>query len=383
MKLFMLRLTWIAVIIGTLLINTLHTKAAFASALFILSGIFCFYFLMPVVKIPLINFILILLLISLSSFISTDHAYWLPLIGFMMVEATILLKGKHYFIFCITSIVVSIMFSFVNNLSIYDLLLMATIFVVCYLLYQFKENAQLKASIYDELLMEYRLLKRMSVEQEQLVRAEERTKIARDIHDSVGHKLTSLLMQLEVISIQNSMDSIGEAKQLARESLEETRYAVRQLKSAETTGIQSVIQLIRKLEMESRLHIRFTLEKGVLSLPLSNKQSVVIYRVLQESLTNAMKYSHSKEVEVILGVNSLQHLQFEVKNKLISNNPIIQGFGLSNMEDRLREIGGELSILRTDQHFILRGTFPIKKDKNTAESIDDGVKRNDSSNFTG
>ena len=40
----------------------------------------------------------------------------------------------------------------------------------------------------------------MSVEQEQFARSEERTKIARDMHDSVGHKLTALLMQLEMMS---------------------------------------------------------------------------------------------------------------------------------------------------------------------------------------
>ncbi|MFC7684695.1 sensor histidine kinase [Ureibacillus sp. GCM10028918] len=310
-----------------------------------------------------------------------NHSYWLPLVGFMIVEGIFLLKGRHFYVFFFSSIAVCMIFGLVNNLPIYVFLLMATVFVVSYLLYQYMENAQSKGLIYDQLLTEYRHLKRMSVEQEQLVRAEERTKIARDIHDSVGHKLTSLLMQLEVISIQNETDSIQEAKQLARESLEETRYAVRQLKSVETTGIQSVIQLIRKLEMESRLHIRFTLEKGVLSLPLSNIQSIVLYRVLQESLTNAMKYSHSKEVEVIVGVNSLQNLQFEVKNKIISEDPIIQGFGLSNMEGRLKEIGGELKILRTNDQFILKGTFPMKAYKNTAMHGAKGVIENDGSNI--
>lgn len=381
MKLFLFRFTCIAVVMGTLLIHTFPAKDAFTSTLFFITGIFCLYFLMPIVHKPLINFLLILLLIMLSSFIQVNHSYWLPLAGLIILEGTFVLKGKSYYIFCIASIIVCTGYGILNNLPIYIFLLMATIIVVCFILYRYIEDAQSKRQLYDQLLTEYRLLKRMSVEQEQLVRAEERTKIARDIHDSVGHKLTSLLMQLEVMSIQNKTDSIQEAKQLARESLEETRYAVRQLKSAETTGIQSVIQLIRKLEMESRLHIRFTLEKGVLSLPLSNKQSIVIYRVLQESLTNAMKYSHSKEVEVVLGVNSLQNVQFAVKNKMMTDKPIIKGFGLNNMEERLKEIGGELTIVRTEQHFILRGSFPMKKYKHTAESVDEGETENDGSDI--
>lgn len=366
--------------IGTLLIHTFQTKESFTITLFSITGIFCLYFLMPIVHNPLINFFLIHLLILLSSATSNNFLYWLPLVGFITVEGSFLLKGKRYYIFYTVSIIVGIIYFILNDLPISIFLLMATIFTLCFILYQYLENAQSKGLLYDQLLMEYRLLKRMSVEQEQLVRAEERTKIARDMHDSVGHKLTSLLMQLEVISIQNKTEGIQVAKQLARESLEETRYAVRQLKSPETTGIQSVIQLIRKLEMESRLHIRFTLEKGVLSLPLSNKQSVVLYRVLQESLTNAMKYSHSKDVEVILGVNSLQNVQFEVKNKLITDKPIIQGFGLSNMEERLKEIGGRLTILRTEQHFILKGTFPMKEFKNL--HAEGGEQKNDSSNIT-
>lgn len=139
---------------------------------------------------------------------------------------------------------------------------MISIIVCCVFLHRYLSEVELKNTLYEQLLSQFRKIKRDSVEQEELVRAEERTKIARDMHDSVGHKLTSLLMQLEMLSIQNNSESLSELKQLARESLEETRFAVRQLKSTETTGIQSVIQLIRKLEMESHLHIRFTIEKG-------------------------------------------------------------------------------------------------------------------------
>lgn len=54
----------------------------------------------------------------------------------------------------------------------------------------------------DALLSEYRNLKRRIVSEEEVARQEERTQIARDIHDSVGHKLTALLMQLEVFRMQ-------------------------------------------------------------------------------------------------------------------------------------------------------------------------------------
>lgn len=347
--------------IGLLLFHTISTNDSNVGTIFLITGILSLYFIMPLLKKPLINYLIILCMIALSAFASINILYSLPLFGFFIVQGTFQLKEKNFYIMIGFSLFIFIVLTLINELPMYALFLLGTIIVSCCFLHQYVEQVKLKSILYEQLLTQFRHLKRMSVEQEQLVRAEERTKIARDMHDSVGHKLTSLLMQLEMMSIQNTTEHIQDVKELARESLEETRFAVRKLKSTETSGIQSVIQLIRKLEMESRLNIRFTLEKGVLSLPITNEQSVVLYRVLQESLTNAMKHSHSKEVDVILGVDSLQHVQFEVKNKFSTDVPIIKGFGLTNMEERLQEIGGQLRILRTQQQFILRGTFPLKE----------------------
>lgn len=372
MKVLIFRIGCLAVIIGSMLIHTISTNSSVTYTFFIISGILCFYFLLPLTKQPLYNYLAILLFIALCPFVSIPLEYLLPLFAFILIEATLQLKDKTLYLFFSFCIVVIITLTLLNHLPIYDMLLMMMIGLCCIILNYFVVQVDYKEKVFEQLLSQYRQLKRMSVEQEQFVRAEERTKIARDIHDSVGHKLTSLLMQLEMMSIQNSTDSIQEAKQLARDSLEETRFAVRQLKSFETSGIQSVIQLIRKLEMESRIYIRFTLEKGVLSLPISNQQSVVLYRVLQECLTNAMKHSRSKEVEVILKVNSLQHIQFEVKNKFISELPFIKGFGLINMEERLKEIGGELRMVRTNEQFIVSGSFPLKL-SNHEEKLEEGV----------
>ena len=121
--------------------------------------------------------------------------------------------------------------------------------------------------MYAQLLGEFRLVKRSNLQQENVVRLEERTRIAREIHDSVGHKLTALLMQLEIESLTSNVNNYDNLKELARESLEETRHAVKELRNDEVFGLQSVLHLIRKLESESHLLVRFTTEKGVLSTP--------------------------------------------------------------------------------------------------------------------
>lgn len=141
-------------------------------------------------------------------------------------------------------------------------------------------------------------MKRRIVTNEKAARQEERTQIARDIHDSVGHKLTALLMQLEVLRMQADEQlapRVTELKELARESLEETRSAVKSLKQPETGGLTAILNMIRKLEAEQFMRVHFTVQHGALSAPLRASQSFAVYRAVQEALTNLMKHSESKE----------------------------------------------------------------------------------------
>ncbi|MFF5994198.1 histidine kinase [Lysinibacillus sp. KU-BSD001] len=364
MKVLVMRYVSLLILIATFIIHTFLTKQSITAAFFVCAAILTLYFITPLMKKARgISDVLVALILFSGVFASLDVLYILPLIAFFMIEGSFSLPSKSYSIFIGFIIALSICFTIGQWMPLYSLFFMILLAVCSLLLHYYIKASNEKNILYEELLGQYRALKRSSVEQEQLVRAEERTKIARDMHDSVGHNLTALLMQVEMMSIQNSTDLLDEVKELAKKSLDETRYAVRQLKSTETYGIESVLQLIRKLEIESRLHIRFTIEKGVLSLAISNNQSIVLYRILQECLTNAMKYSESKEVDIILGRDSLQQLCFTVKNKVSTPTPIVHGFGLKNMAERIQEIGGHLQVYKTAQQFIVEGSFPLKESK--------------------
>ncbi|WP_332646924.1 sensor histidine kinase [Lysinibacillus sp. 54212] len=349
------------IIIITIITHTYLTEASKTAAFFSLAIILCLYFITPLMnKTRIISYSIISIVLFTCPFLSLDIMYMLPLVAFILIEGAYILNAKSYYILVILNIALASFTVVLKLMPFYGLLLLVAL-AVSSLTLRYYIGAYLENRIlYEELLGQYRELKRLSLERDQLARVEERTKIARDMHDSVGHNLTSLLMQVEMLSIKNSSPELEEIKSVARKSLDETRYAVRQLKSSESYGLQSVLQLIRKLETESRLHIRFTIEKGVLSLPISNNQSIVLYRVLQECLTNAMKYSDSKEVDITLGKDSLQNILFIVKNKSLTQTPSYIGFGLKNMEERLQEIGGVLRVNRIDHQFIVRGSFPMK-----------------------
>ena len=206
--------------------------------------------------------------------------------------------------------------------------------------------------------------KRQLLSSEQMARQAERTQIARDIHDSVGHRLTALLMHLEVARVKakhtEEEETFKELKELAQQSLKDTRTAVYALRSDETAGLQAIIQLIRKLETESHLEISFVIQAGVLNTSLSNKQSVVLYRSIQESLTNMMRHGKTRKGTVEFAILGKQVIQFKVSHAIDEKISIKEGFGLGSMRQRLEELGGYLSISQDNGQLTVSGTMPIK-----------------------
>lgn len=215
---------------------------------------------------------------------------------------------------------------------------------------------------YDALLSEYRDLKRRAISEEEVTRQEERMLIAHEIHDSVGHKLTALLMQLEAFRIQASeqdKDRVHSLKELASASLEETRRAVKSFKTNETGGLPGILRLIRKLEMESYMRIHFSVKHGAFKALLTGEQSFVIYRSVQEALTNIMKHSQAREAEIMFEAPGGSIFRFEISNPITDNRKYKEGFGLTSMRERLEKFGGNLDVFQTEEQFIIRGFLRI------------------------
>lgn len=215
---------------------------------------------------------------------------------------------------------------------------------------------------YDALLSEFRNMKRRRVTEEEVTRQEERMLIAHEIHDSVGHKLTALLMQLEAFRLRVSekdKDHVQSLKELASESLEETRRAVKSLKTKETGGLPGVLRLIRKLEMESFMRIHFSVKHGAFTAPLSGEQAFVIYRSVQEALTNIMKHSSAREAEIMFEAPGGSIFRFEITNPIAIEQRYEEGFGLTSMRERLQRFHGDLEVIQTKERFIVRGFLKL------------------------
>ncbi|MBB5325054.1 signal transduction histidine kinase [Anoxybacillus tepidamans] len=364
MKPFIIRLLVFAVLWAGYLYEHFQHASKLPLLLFISACAIGVYFFLSITKHPFFLFILIDFLILLEEWLSPlpKNMYVLLLFLYLYVEAIFQLSIKKFRLFtAVTFLFSAIVTLLFQNKEVEWLIAFAIFSAISIVLNEYVYEREEQQEMYERLLGEYRRLKRLNYETERSARLEERTRIARDIHDSVGHKLTALLMQLEMLSICEPKDEYEQLKMLVRDSLEETRQAVKALQTEEIEGISSVLQLIRKLESESHIMVHFTTKQGVLTVKLSNEQNIALYRVIQEALTNAMRHAQSREIFVTLGKSAIGDLEFSIKNRIAEPKPFQFGFGLTNIQKRVKGAGGTVHIFQTDCEFIVQGTIPVKE----------------------
>ena len=189
---------------------------------------------------------------------------------------------------------------------------------------------------------------------EHKVVVEERTRMAREIHDTLAQGFTGIIIQLEVAeaALRTQPEAarlhVLQARTLARESLAEARRSVWALRplalEADDIGT-ALLHLVHKLAGESGTPIGFTL-RGVLR-PLGPDVEHHVLRLAQEALTNALRHAHATEIRVTLTCGSAS-LELSVEDDgagFAVDSPGHQsGLGLRGMKERAEVLGGKLTI---------------------------------------
>ena len=186
---------------------------------------------------------------------------------------------------------------------------------------------------------------------------EERNRIAREIHDSLGHSLTALNLQLETAlklskhDIPRAMTFLATAKELGSKALQDVRQSVSTMRSHPLQE-QSLEQAIQNLaaDFQRSTGILPSCQISIIS-PLSMEVRTPIYRVIQESLTNISKYAQATEVQLEL-TTTLETVKLTIQDNgrgfdLEQNTT---GFGLQSMRDRTLALGGEFHIHSSHNH---------------------------------
>lgn len=213
----------------------------------------------------------------------------------------------------------------------------------------YQEETQKTQQLYHELLEAHNQLKVYADEIKDLSQMEAKTMIARDLHDTLGHELTGLIMQMEMADKHYEQGDaieghklLSASKKSARESLARVRRIVETLKRNEVVrgANDSLEGLIGAFAEKTGLDVSY-IHKG--SHRLKPEQSLVVYRVVQECLTNAVRHGQATRVKIILIYGS-DGLDFQIEDNGVGCDKLIYSNGLKGMKDRLLEVGGTLNV---------------------------------------
>lgn len=201
----------------------------------------------------------------------------------------------------------------------------------------------------------------------ELTIGEERARMARDMHDSIGHHLTVLKLGLENAERfrerhpDAAWAEVRDAKDLAARALAETRQWVRALRPLDLVGVTGVVALDRLARSFDgvRFAVRFdVVDDDAPAEPLDPRTELVLYRVLQEGLTNALRHSGATSVRVRLGIGEDEAaLTVADDGRGWAGEP---GFGLTALRDRVHEVGGRLTFPDTATGVTVCASVPVR-----------------------
>ncbi|MCK8059795.1 MULTISPECIES: sensor histidine kinase [unclassified Fusibacter] len=220
-----------------------------------------------------------------------------------------------------------------------------------------------KEVLYQELLKAHKQLKAYSDQVKELAALEERTRLAREIHDTLGHDLIATVMSLEMAQRKSEDDELKAILQQAKTSVKKGLSDIRQVVSAlrlpsERLGVKEIENLISEFESKSDWTIIRTIDVPEEDL---NEQTVTtLFRVVQESLTNIAKHAHASFVQIII-IKEEAGIVFSIADNGIGAQDSGEGYGLKGITERVEALSGAVKF-ETDKGFTVKGILPLGGD---------------------
>lgn len=186
-----------------------------------------------------------------------------------------------------------------------------------------------------------------------LAEIRERNRIAREIHDHVGHSLTGVLLQLQVIRktipqdpaaaqdlLQNSITTLAQSVELIRDT-------VHNIKPNTTLGLNYIQQIIENFKF---CPVTFEPRGDFNSLSASHLE--ILSSIIKEALTNASRYSQASLIQIKLEARA-NILRLLIKDNGRGCAKIKEGMGLSGMRERVQNAGGTFSFTGSNGFMIV------------------------------
>ena len=179
-------------------------------------------------------------------------------------------------------------------------------------------------------------------------RLSERARIAREIHDTVGHSLTTILIQLRVASALHGdlshelSQKLTDLEGQVMETIQDVRNKVHEIRN-ELVDLQSwetkFATLARVFEETTQVRVRVNIEEAVSIEDDSLGEN--LYSILKESLTNSYRHGQARMVDLAIGV-SLGRLLIRISDDGRGDTVLTPGSGLKGMKERVEKMNGTI-----------------------------------------
>jgi len=184
---------------------------------------------------------------------------------------------------------------------------------------------------------------------EELAMTQERNRLAREIHDTLGHTLTIVNVQIEAAKVVmdsdpgRALDAMNKAQELTQKGLTRVRESVAALRESPVSNrpLREAIASLVKEARTSGIVTEFTIAGEPQAL--ENKVALALYRAAQEGLTNVCRHARASRVDVLLDFQPSE-VRLEVRDNGVGAAETSGGFGLLGIRERLQLLGGKLEI---------------------------------------
>ena len=202
---------------------------------------------------------------------------------------------------------------------------------------------------------------------EDLTLSRERNRMAREIHDGLGHYLTTIGMQIKAAQAimhknpNEAAELLKTAETLSTDALKDVRNSVSALRDTsklEEPLLSRIKRLLRPFENTGyNTQVNITGEETT----LSPEVEVLLFRSLQEGLSNIGKHSNAKKIEVNIAYHKEGNVSLEISDDGSGEKKIDGGYGIQGIRERVEHLNGTVEISADkNKGFTLRVTVPGK-----------------------
>ena len=245
-------------------------------------------------------------------------------------------------------------FTSLESLMVCLNILLFVLYMILLFTNQKEENERIR-KLNEQLNQANDQLRDYAVNMERMTQMRERNRLAREIHDTLGHTLTGIIMGADAglalmdVAPEESRKRIQVVAQTARDGLTDVRRSIKALRpdALERYALAQALEgLVESFRLTTSAQIAYFQEAG--DLKLATDEEDTLYRVVQEGLTNAVRHGRADRIEIRI-TRTGDAVSVSVRDNGTGCTALEEGFGLRHMRERLEMLGGTLAYGNLDK----------------------------------